>query len=260
VQELIRGLGYTLSLDAAQTDDWDPAVSGAEIRDAIAAQLEPGAVILLHDGPNDTPAGAGSVEALAQLIDIARSRGFCFGVTDHTGEVVASRYVSSGRRIPAIVNPVPYNALVRPGTPPEPYVFVESPITIAATHSPATFAPGQVGNTLTLTVTNESRQPTDGSTVTVTDPIPAGLTATAAVGNGWTCSGTATIRCTRTDVLAPGATYPPITITVDVAPDAVSTANTPTVVGHGQVWRSTASDAIEVRSTANRSSSSSRKG
>jgi hypothetical protein len=48
-------------------------------------------------------------------------------------------------------------------------------------------------------------------------------------------------------VLAPGATYPPITITVDVAADAVSTTNSPTVVGHGQVWRSTASDPIEVR-------------
>lgn len=251
VQALIRGLGYTLSLGAVQTDDWDPAVTGAEIRDAIAEQLVPGAVILLHDGPNDTPAGAGSVEALAQLIDIARSRGFCFGVTDHTGEVVASRYVSSERRIPAIVNPVPYNALVRPGTPPEPYVFIESPITIAATHSPASFAPGQVGNTLTLTVTNESRQPTDGSTVTVNDPIPAGLTATAAGGNGWTCTVAATVRCTRADVLAAGATYPPITITVNVAAGAVSTTNAPTVVGHGGVWRSTASDPIEVRSTAN---------
>jgi uncharacterized repeat protein (TIGR01451 family) len=204
-------------------------------------------VILLHDGPSDTPAGAGSVEALAQLIDIARSRGFCFGVTDHTGEVVASRYVSSERRIPEIVNPVPYNALVRPGTPPEPYVFIESPITIAATHSPATFTPGQVGNTLTLTVTNESRQPTDGSTVTVTDPIPAGLSATSVAGNGWTCTGTTTVRCTRAGVLAPGASYPPITITVDAAADAVSTTNAPSVAGHGGVWQAQASDPIPIR-------------
>jgi uncharacterized repeat protein (TIGR01451 family) len=247
VRGLIGGLGYTISTGAVQTDDWDPARSGAEITAAIAEQLEPGSVILLHDGPNDTPAGAGSVEALANLIDIARSRGFCFGVTDHTGFVVASRYVSSRERIPQIANPVPYNALVRPGTPPEPFVFVESPIVIEATHSPATFAPGQVGNTLTLTVTNESSEPTDGSTVTVTDPIPAGLTATGATGNGWACTGTATVRCTRTDVLAPGATYPPITITVNVAADAVSTSNAPTVVGHGGVWRSTASDPIPVR-------------
>jgi uncharacterized repeat protein (TIGR01451 family) len=246
VQEQLRGLGYTLSLGAVQTDDWDPARTAAQIRDAIASQLVPGAVILLHDGPNDTPAGAASVAALGQLIDLARSRGFCFGVTDHTGAVVASRYVSSGRRIPQIVNPVPYNALVRPGTPPEPYVFVKSPIAIAATHSPATFAPGQTGNTLTLTVTNESREPTDGSTVTVTDPIPAGLTATAAGGDGWSCTVASTVSCRRTDVLAPGAAYPQVTVTVDVAANAVSTTNAPTVVGHGGVWRSTASDPIEV--------------
>jgi uncharacterized repeat protein (TIGR01451 family) len=246
-RDLIRGLGYTLSLGAIQTSDWDPIMTGPQIRDDIVEQLEPGGVILLHDGPSDTPAGAATVEALGQIIDIARANGYCFGVTDHTGEVVASRYVSSGRPIPQIVNPVPYNALVRPGTPPEPYVLVESPIVIAATHSPATFAPGQVGNTLTLTVTNESREPTDGSPITVTDAIPAGLTATAAAGSGWSCTVAATVRCTRTDVLAPGATYPPITITVDVAADAVSTTNAPTVVGHGGVWRSTASDPIEVR-------------
>jgi uncharacterized repeat protein (TIGR01451 family) len=248
VQALLRGLGYTLSLGAVQTDDWEPARTAAEIRDAIAGQLRPGAVILLHDGPSDTPAGAPSVEALGQIIDVARSRGFCFGVTDHTGEVIASRYVASREPIPQIVNAIPYNVLVRPGTLPEPFVFVKSPITIAATHNPATFAPGQVGNTLTLTVTNQSSEPTDGSTVTVTDPIPAGMTATAATGNGWTCTGTATVRCTRTDVLGPGATYPPITITVDVAADAVSTTNTPRVVGHGGVWQATASDPIEVRS------------
>jgi uncharacterized repeat protein (TIGR01451 family) len=244
---LIAGLGYTLSLGAVQTDDWDPARTGAQIRDAIVAQLVPGAVVLLHDGPNDTPAGAGSVEALGQIIDIARANGFCFGVTDHTGEVVASRYVSSGRRVPGIVNPVPYNALVRPGTPPEPFVFVESALKIAATHSPTTFVPGQTG-TLTLAVTNVSDKPTDGSPVTVTDPIPAGLTATAAGGSGWTCTVARTVRCTRSDVLAPGAGYPPIAITVDVAAGATSTTNSPTVVGHGGVWRSTASDPIEVRS------------
>jgi uncharacterized repeat protein (TIGR01451 family) len=245
-QDLIRGLGYTLSLGAVQTDDWDPAFTADQIRDDIVEQLQPGSIVLLHDGPNDTPAGAGSVEALGQIIDIARSRGFCFGVTDRTGTVVASRYVSSGRKIPEIVNPVPYNVLVRPGTPPEPYVFARSPIVIGATHSPARFARGQIGNTLTLTVTNESGKATDGSPVTVTDPIPAGFTATAASGAGWTCAVAATVSCTRTDVLAPGATYPPITITVDVAPDAVSTTNTPKVVGHGGVWQSTAADAIEV--------------
>ena len=247
VQGLISGLGYTLSLGAVQTDDWEPARTGTEIAKAIVDQLAPGSQILLHDGPNDTPAGAGSVEALGLIIDAARKLGFCFGVTDHTGEVVASRYVASRLEIPEIVNPVPYNRLVRPGTPPPPFVFAESPITIAATHSPATFTAGSVGNTLTLTVTNVSNAPTDDSTVTVTDRIPAGLTATSVAGNGWACTGTATIRCTRAGVLAPGASYPPITITVDAALDAVSTTNAPAVSGHGGVWQAQASDPIPIR-------------
>ena len=247
VQGLISGLGYTLSLGAVQTDDWEPARTGPEIARAIVPQLGPGSQILLHDGPNDTPAGAGSVEALGLIIDAARRRGLCFGVTDHTGEVVASRYVASNREIPEIVNPVPYNRLVRPGTPPPPFVFAESPIAIDATHSPATFTAGSVGNTLTLTVTNVSDAPTDDSTVTVTDPIPAGLTATSVTGNGWTCTGTASVRCTRAGVLAPGASYPPITIAVDAAADAVSTTNAPSVAGHGGVWQAQASDPIPIR-------------
>jgi uncharacterized repeat protein (TIGR01451 family) len=246
VRALIQGLGYTLSLGAVQTDDWDPASTTEEIRDAIVGQLAPGAVILLHDGPSDTPAGADTVAALGQIIDIARSRGFCFGVTDHTGEVVASRYVSSGRPIAQIVNPVPYNVLVRAGTPPEPFVFVDTPLEIAADHSPNTFTRGQSG-TLAVTVSNDSDAPTDDSTVTVTDVIPAGLTTTAASGDGWTCTGTTTVRCTRAEILAPGAAYPPITITVNVAADAPSlVTNAPRVVGHGAVWQDSASDPIEV--------------
>ena len=74
------------------------------------------------------------------------------------------------------------------------------------------------------------------------DTLPAGLTAlinnpgvpagpVAASGPGWTCTGT---RCTRTDVLAPGAAYPPITITVGVASNAAATVtNTATVTGGG---------------------------
>jgi peptidoglycan/xylan/chitin deacetylase (PgdA/CDA1 family) len=247
VRALLIGLGYTLSLGAVQTDDWEPARTATEIRDEIVRQLAPGAVILLHDGPIDTPAGAASLEALGQIIDIARTRGFCFGVTDATGEVVADRYVASRERIPQIVNPVPYNALVRPGTPPEPFVFTEGPLAVATTHSPPTFARGQVGNTLTVVVSNRSDDPTDGSTVTMTDGMPAGLTATAAGGNGWTCTGTATIRCTRADALAPRATYPPITITVDVAADAPAlVTHAPAVAGHGGVWTDAASDPIEV--------------
>src|SRR4051812_24986818 len=88
---------------------------------------------------------------------------------------------------------------------------------LAATHARPTFLRAQSPNTtlyagvLRLTVTNRGADPTDGTTVTVTDTLPAGLSAlinnpglgagpVAASGAGWTCTGT---RCTRADVLAP---------------------------------------------------------
>lgn len=129
VQALLASMGYTAFLDRIGTDDWIPERTAAQIRDAILEQLEPGAIVALHDGPVDTSAGAATVEALAQIIDGARARGYCFGVVDHTGDVVADRYVSSGEPIPQIVNPVPYHPLVF-GTPDQiqgPWVIVEPP-------------------------------------------------------------------------------------------------------------------------------------
>ena len=70
--------------------------------------------------------------------------------------------------------------------------------------------------------------------VTVTDTLPAGLTATAIGGTGWTCTQPAG-PCTRSDVLGAGASYSPITLTVDVASNApASVTNTATVAGGGE--------------------------
>jgi uncharacterized repeat protein (TIGR01451 family) len=104
-------------------------------------------------------------------------------------------------------------------------------LTIAKTHGKNFYA-GQTGATYLIAVTNIGVAPTIG-TVTVTDTVPAGLTATAANGAGWNCTG-APVSCTRADVLAPGAAYPSITVTVNVALDApTSVVNTVTVSGGG---------------------------
>jgi hypothetical protein len=80
------------------------------------------------------------------------------------------------------------------------------------------------------------------------EPLDAVISATAASGPGWTCTGTATIRCTRKDVLAAHASYPLITITVDVASNApASITNSPTVTGHGtSVWVDSTTDVVSV--------------
>ncbi|MFF3086476.1 beta-propeller fold lactonase family protein, partial [Streptomyces nojiriensis] len=95
-----------------------------------------------------------------------------------------------------------------------------------------TFTQGGQG-TYTLTVTNTGDLPTDGSTVTLTDTLPAGLTPVGLSGTGWTCTLTP-LSCIRSDILAPGAGYPPLTLTVRIAPHAPKqVTNTATVTGGG---------------------------
>jgi hypothetical protein len=215
------------------------------IRDDIVRQLRPGAIILLHDGPIDTPAGLNSSDASVQIIDAARARGLCMGTLDRKGNVVATRYVPRATPIPPITNPVPYVPLAYPGTPPSPWVTVPQPLKITATHSPLNR--GGTG-TITLTASNVSDEPTDGSTITLADRVPAGLTVTSVAGTGWTCTGTTTRSCTRVDILAPHSSFPPVTINVTVSATASFVlSNAPTLTGHGgNVWVDTVTDAISV--------------
>jgi uncharacterized repeat protein (TIGR01451 family) len=104
-------------------------------------------------------------------------------------------------------------------------------LTITKTHS-GNFNQGQVGAIYKITVTNIGFSPTSG-TVTVTDVLPAGLTGSMS-GTGWSCPG-AGLTCTRSNALAPGASYPKITVTVVVAPTAPrNVVNTATVSGGGE--------------------------
>jgi uncharacterized repeat protein (TIGR01451 family) len=126
----------------------------------------------------------------------------------------------------------------------------QTDLTISKTHSGA-FTQGDLGKTYTLTVTNIGPIDTDGSTVTVTDTLPAGLTATNLSGTGWTCD-VPSLTCTRTDVLAARGSYPAITLTVNVAGNAPSSVtNSATVSGGGEqnTTNNTASDQTTIIQT-----------
>ena len=121
-------------------------------------------------------------------------------------------------------------------------------LTITKSHT-GNFTQGQTGATYTVTVTNSGVGPTT-TTVTVTDTFPLGLTPTAAAGAGWSCSvGAQAVGCSRSDALAAGASYPPITITVNVASDAPATVTNVVGVsggGDSNSANNTASDATTI--------------
>ncbi|HEY3025197.1 MAG TPA: hypothetical protein VGJ55_03500 [Pyrinomonadaceae bacterium] len=120
-------------------------------------------------------------------------------------------------------------------------------LTIAKSHS-GNFTQGQVGATYSITATNSGFAATSG-VVTVTDTLPAGLTATAISGTGWTCV-LGTLTCTRSDALAAGSSYPAITVTVNVANNAAaSVTNTVSISGGGQT--NTANDSATDPTTIN---------
>jgi photosystem II stability/assembly factor-like uncharacterized protein len=115
-----------------------------------------------------------------------------------------------------------------------PQIVSQAPdLTISKTHS-GSLVTGQTGASYTLTVRNMGTGLTS-NTVTVTDNLPGVLTATSIGGGGWNCSQPSG-PCTRNDALAPGASYPPITMTVNISGGAFgSVANTATVSGGGEV-------------------------
>jgi uncharacterized protein (TIGR03437 family) len=103
-------------------------------------------------------------------------------------------------------------------------------LSITKTHS-GNFVQGQSNATYTLMVTNASGAGSTTGTVTVTETPPIALALTSMAGAGWTCAANA---CTRSDPLAPGSSYQPVTVTVNVASNAASPqVNAVTVSGGG---------------------------
>ena len=107
---------------------------------------------------------------------------------------------------------------------------------ITKTHT-GNFTQGQQGATYTITVSNGAGAGPTSGIVTVTDTIPSGLTLVSLAGTGWTC---VAASCTRSDALAGGASYPVITVTVNVAGNAAaSVTNSVSVSGGGSATAST---------------------
>ena len=122
-------------------------------------------------------------------------------------------------------------------------------LTITKTHS-GNFRRGSSGNNYTITVSNSAGAGPTLGTVTVKDILPSPqntLIATAISGTGWSCN-LGTLTCTRSDVLAAGASYPAITVTVSVpiGIGASTVTNSATVSGGGDPNSHTANDPTSI--------------
>ncbi|HEX8345895.1 MAG TPA: polysaccharide deacetylase family protein [Actinoplanes sp.] len=127
VAATLAEFGYRYALWDVVAVDWDVATTSQQIYDTIVAGLRPGAVILMHDGPIDSAAGPAVQTALPRIIAQARRLGYCFGLLDVNGGVVAARPPSGRGAIPRVINPVPYLPLGETSgglLPPQPYVIV----------------------------------------------------------------------------------------------------------------------------------------
>jgi len=109
-------------------------------------------------------------------------------------------------------------------------------LTVSSSHT-GSLALGSSGQ-YTLTVSNTALAgPTDGTTVTVTELPPTGMSVSSMSGNGWSCSGNS---CTRTNVLPAGQSDPTIDVSVNISNDGPSQlTNQVTVAGGGAAMTGT---------------------
>src|SRR5579863_263851 len=178
-----------------------------------------------------------------------------FGMTmDSSGNHVAVAGETFSPDAPVTVSAVQPSYGGSDGTDGDAYVAVFDFTTVVSSipdltiglSASGTFTQGQTGATYTITVQNAGGAPTN-STAMVTDTLPAGLTATSIAGTGWTCTQPAG-PCTRADALAPGASYPPIVLTVSVAVNAAaSVIDTAAVSGGGE--SNTSNDTASITTT-----------
>jgi uncharacterized protein (TIGR03437 family) len=103
-------------------------------------------------------------------------------------------------------------------------------LSIAVSHA-GDLAQGQTGAAYSIVVQNGGVISTVGS-VQVVDQLSSALSPVSISGVGWNCTA-ATLTCSRSDTLSPGASYPPISVTVNIAADAPSIVTNTAVVSGG---------------------------
>jgi large repetitive protein len=202
--------------DAVADDiaEYDPATRRITVRAGTGASATQGGTLIPTNSSN-----LPSVQVKFRVtVDAATSGGT---VIDNFATVTSVQQTLGGT-ISDVSDANPTQAGDQPAR-----VIVASPDLTVSKVAVGSFVQGQSAS-YTLTANNSGNAPTFGL-VSVVDTLPTGLTLTALSGSGWSCV-LATATCTRSDVLAVGASFAPITVTVSVASDtAASVSNVATV-------------------------------
>ncbi len=151
--------------------------------------------------------------------------------------IVSGQFNGDGRNDLAVANQ--YNGIVSVLLD----VTAGPDLRITKTHS-GNFTQGQTGVSYTIIVSNGGTAATAG-TVTVTDTLPVGLTATALAGTGWACT-LSPVACVRGDALPAGGSYPAITLTANVGASAAATLVNQVTASGGGSGPATANDVASV--------------
>lgn len=183
-----------------------------------------GVVDFLGYGAANAAEGSGPAAALSVTLSAQRA-----GAGDIDTDNNAADFTAAA--------PAPRNASTRANAP---------DLTLSLTHTGA-FKQADASDVCIVTVSNAGVAATNGA-VSVFAAPPAGLTVTSLTGSGWTAAADQQ-SATRSDPLAGGASYPPLSMTVRVDPDAPSTVtNLARVLGGGELntANDTASDSIAI--------------
>jgi uncharacterized repeat protein (TIGR01451 family) len=118
-----------------------------------------------------------------------------------------------------------------------------SPIlSVTKTHS-GNFVQGQQNANYSVAVSNAPNASATNGPVTVSETIPSGLSLVSMTGTGWACGANS---CIRSDALNAGSSYPPITVTVNVAANASSPQVNQVSVSGGGSANASASDSATI--------------
>ncbi len=222
--------GYTVSYTAISEFDYRHSATGPA-SGVLQYQIGSGAFtdITSLSYPVNTSGGASlspiNLSGIAALQNVGPGTNVTFRIVNYGGGASGTWYIFD------VSNSTALDFAVQGTVSPVITSFPDLVISLA--HS-GSFTQGDSGDAYTITVTNNGTAPTVGQ-VSVIAVLPAGLTATEISGAGW-ATDLGTLTCTRSESLAPGTGYPPITVIVNVSTNAASSlTSVATVSGGGEI-------------------------